>query len=133
MGSQTLLSKLYDVLETGKLNLDDLSPRIKELRLRQDELSKAKLQLEAEKIITGVRHVDDETVKAYAVDLKNLLEEAGIAEAKAFVRSFVKRIDINKKEAVMHYSLPMPRGENAQTIRVLPMVTPGGSKMTFPQ
>ncbi len=28
------LSKLYDVLETGKLNLDDLAPRIKELRAK---------------------------------------------------------------------------------------------------
>lgn len=32
------LAKLYDALETGKFDLDDLSPRIKELEARQDEL-----------------------------------------------------------------------------------------------
>ncbi len=122
------LSKLYDALETGKLNLDDLAPRIKELRLRQDELSKARLQLEAEQITSGVRHVDAEIVKAYALDLKNTLEAADITESKAFLRSFVERIDINKNEATIRYKLPMPQGENTQTVGVLPIVTPGGAE-----
>jgi len=84
------LSKLYDALETGKLSLDDLAPRIKELRTRQYELSKARLQLEAEKITRGIKHVDAEVIKSYARDLKSLLEEADIAESKAFLRSFIK-------------------------------------------
>jgi archaellum component FlaC len=66
------LSKLYDALETGKLSLDDLAPRIKELRTRQDELSKARLQSEAEKITRGVKHVDAEVIKSYVRDLKSL-------------------------------------------------------------
>ena len=37
------LSRLYDALETGKLDLDDLAPRIKELKTRQDELNKSKI------------------------------------------------------------------------------------------
>lgn len=49
------LSKLYDALETGKLSLDDLASRIKELRTRQDELHKARLQLEAEMAAQGQR------------------------------------------------------------------------------
>ena len=31
----TRLDKLYDAVETGKINLDDLTPRIRELRSRQ--------------------------------------------------------------------------------------------------
>ena len=31
------LSRLYDALETGKLALDDLAPRIQELRRRQEQ------------------------------------------------------------------------------------------------
>ena len=31
---KTRLSRLYDVLETGKLSLDELAPRIRELRSR---------------------------------------------------------------------------------------------------
>jgi site-specific DNA recombinase len=126
------LSKLYDALETGKFTLDDLAPRIKELRVRQDELSKTGLQLEAENIARGIRQVDVDTVKSYAEDLKNLLEEAEIAESKAFLRSFIKRIVINESEAVIHYSLPMPRGEQTQLVGVLPIDTPGGPKMIFP-
>jgi len=47
------LSKLYDALETGKLCLDDLAPRIRELRTREDELSKNRVQVEAEISGTG--------------------------------------------------------------------------------
>jgi chromosome segregation ATPase len=47
------LTKLYEALETGKLDLDDLAPRIKELKLRQDELSKARVLLEAEMAAQG--------------------------------------------------------------------------------
>jgi len=42
------LSKLYDALETVKLSLDDLASRIRELRTRQDELQKARIQVEAD-------------------------------------------------------------------------------------
>ena len=125
------LSKLYDALETGKLNLDDLAPRIKELRTRQDELSKARLQLEAEKITRGIKHVDAEVIKSYARDLKSLLEEADIAESKAFLRSFIKRIEIDKSQAVVHYNLPMPPdGKRRESLGVLPIDTPGGAEGT---
>jgi len=50
------LTKLYDALETGKLALDDLAPRIKELKTRADELSKARAIVEAELIVKGAQH-----------------------------------------------------------------------------
>lgn len=37
------LSRLCDALETGKLELNDIAPRIKELRNRQDELKKTRV------------------------------------------------------------------------------------------
>jgi chromosome segregation ATPase len=58
------LSKLYDALETGKLGLDDLSPRIKQLKARQDELAKARVQVEADMVVEGVQHVEVEAVKS---------------------------------------------------------------------
>jgi site-specific DNA recombinase len=121
------LSKLYDALETGKLSLDDLAPRIKELKTRQHDLGKAKVQLEAEMAMQGSTHVDAEIVKSYAEDLKSLLEEADIIESKSFLRSFVKRIEINKSEAVIHYNLPVPPySSKKQTAEVLPIDTLGG-------
>jgi site-specific DNA recombinase len=56
------LSELYDALETERLSLDDLAPRIKELRVRQDELSKATLLVEAEEVTRVVKHVNAEIV-----------------------------------------------------------------------
>ena len=121
------LSKLYDALETNKLSIDDLAPRIKELRSRQNELSKARLLLEAEKVTRVVKHVDAETVKAYARDLKCLLEETDVVESKSFLRSFIKRIEIDGENAKVHYILPMPPdGKTRESLEVLPMVTSGG-------
>ena len=125
------LSKLYDALETGKLSLDDLASRIKELRTRQDELHKARLQLEAEMAAHGATHIDAETVKSYAEDLKNLLGEADITESKSFLRSFIKRIEIDKSEAVIHYNLPVPLyRSDMQSAVVLPIDNHGGPKGT---
>jgi site-specific DNA recombinase len=121
------LSKLYDALETNKLSLDDLAPRIKELRSRQYELKKTKIQLEAEKVKRGIKHVDAEVVKSYAADLKCLLEEANVVESKAFLRSFIKRIEIDGENARVHYILPMPPDAKIrESLGVLPMVTVGG-------
>jgi transposase-like protein len=103
------LTKLFEALETVKLDLDDLASRIKELKLRQDELSKARVLLEAETAAQGVQQVDEALVKAYAEDLQALLEEAGLTERKAFLRSFVKRIEIAKGQVTVNYTLPFPQ------------------------
>jgi site-specific DNA recombinase len=121
------LSKLYEALETNKIGLDELAPRIKEMRSRQDELKKAKLQLEAEKVTREIKHVDAEVVKSYAADLKSLLEEVNVVESKAFLRSFIKRIEIDGGSAKIRYILPMPPdGNMKESLGVLPMVTFGG-------
>ena len=121
------LTKLYEALETGKLDLDDLAPRIKELKLRQDELSKARVLLEAEMAVQGVQQVDEAMVKAYAEDLRELLGEADLTERKAFIRSFVKRIEIDKGQVTVHYALPLPPdGRTSELAGVLPTVTFGG-------
>jgi len=46
-GINSRLEKLYDALETGKIGLDDLSPRIQQLRHRQEQLQSQKWELEA--------------------------------------------------------------------------------------
>ena len=126
------LSRLYDALETGRLGMDDLAPRIRELRTRQDELGKARLMLEAEMAAQGATHVDADTVKMYAEDLKSLLRESDITESKGFPRSFISRIEVNNNEVVMHYKLPLPPSRTyMQSAGVLPIDTLGGSNITF--
>ena len=121
------LAKLYDALETGKLELDDLAPRIKELKTRQGELSRARLHVEADMVVRRVEEIDVNTVKAYAQDLRSLLEEADITERKVFLRSFIKRIQVSKDEAKVYYNLPLPQtGASKVEVEVLPIDTFGG-------
>jgi len=84
------LSRLYDAWKPGKLVLEELAPRIKELKTRGDDLSKAILQIEAEMITCGVQDVKLATVQAYASDLRNILEESDFIDRKAFSTLFYK-------------------------------------------
>jgi len=130
---QTRLSKLYDALETDKLNLDDLAPRIKDLRSRQEELAATRLQLQMEQSTSKARHLNARMVKAYAEDLRRLLDEARVPERRAFLRSFIKRIEIDGGSARVHYIVPVPpEGGEGESVGVLPIVTLGGLIMTFP-
>ena len=125
------LSRLYDVLETGRLSLDELAPRIRELKRRQDELNKTRIQIEADMITQGVEEVDISIVKSYIRDLKSLLEESDITQRKAFLRSFIKRIEISKDKAIVYYHLPLPQDEERKVAAgVLPIDTPGGAEET---
>ena len=65
--------------------------------------------------------------KTYAQDLRSLLEESDFTERKAFLHSFIKRIEVNKGQVTIHYSLPLPQdGKERGTVEVLPTNTPGG-------
>ena len=126
--TRSRLSKLYDALETGKIKLDDLTPRIRELKSRQEDLNKARVQIEAEMVVDQVKQVDLSTVKSYARDLRMLLQESEITERKAFIRSFVKRIVIGKDQVTLHYRLPIPCGVGkGEELAVLPIGTVGGA------
>jgi hypothetical protein len=100
----------------------------KELKTRQDELTTERVQVEADLVVEGVQHVEMEAVKAYAEDLRSLLEEADFTQSKTFLRSFVKKITINRDKAKIQYRLPMPTdGKRLQSMSVLPIDTLGGA------
>ena len=118
------LGKLYEALETGTLTIDDLAPRIKDLKARQDGLQQKRVQTEADMVLEGVQHVDVDVVKSYAEDLRNLLGNSDLVQSKDFRRSFVKRITIEGGNVRVEYSLPMPPEVlNNQKEKVLPLDT----------
>jgi len=113
-----------EVQKTGKDSY--LAPRIKEKKARQDEFNKSRIQLEAELIAQGVEKVDVATVKCYAQDLRTLIEEAELVERKTFLRSFIKRIVVDKDQVTLLYKLPTPKKETLkEETAVLSIVTPG--------
>jgi len=85
------------------------------LKRRQDELSKNRVQVEADMVVQGAEEVDDiDIVKSYIRDLKSLLEESDIIERKAFLRSFIKRIEINGSRVIINYNIPLPNDKKVK-------------------
>ncbi len=102
------LARLYDALETGKLALEDLAPRIQELRQRKDNLAASRDEAKGRMGERRRELLDLKTVAAYADDLRAVLNEGTLAEQKGFVRSFVQEITVRGDEATIRYTIPLP-------------------------
>ena len=126
--AEARLARLYDALETGKLTIDDLSSRIKELKFRQEELEKKRANLETEIANRGIELLDVDLIKRRAQDLRQLLVESELTERKAFLRSFVKRIETDGKSVNVRYRMPIVPGVNGwEDVSVLPIDNLGGA------
>jgi DNA invertase Pin-like site-specific DNA recombinase/archaellum component FlaC len=121
------LERVYDAIETGKIALDDLAPRIRELRERQERLQARKQELHTLMSEQKAETATKEEVAECAEDLRNALETSSLAERKAFIRSFIKEIRITGDDALMTYALPMLPGEvTEEKVPVLGIVHYGG-------
>jgi site-specific DNA recombinase len=126
--TQARLARVYDAIETGKIELDDLAPRIKALQARIAELEKQRSRLGAEMANRGIENLNLAEVQRYARDLRQLLVESDISDRKAFLKTFVKRTEIDGNSATMRYKLPMgPRANGKDHASVLPIDTFGGA------
>ena len=102
------LDRLYNLVETTDLNVDDFKPRIREHRERQERLEAT--AEEARAILSQRREIldDVETITAYARDMSVFLNESELTERRAFIESFVKEIIVMPGNAVVRYTIPMP-------------------------
>ena len=125
------LEKLYDALETGQLNLNDLAPRIKELTEKRDLLLRARSEVD-EKLAAGrVDLVNKQLVLEYLKDLTGILEQGSVGERRTFLKSFVESIERHESEVVIHYSLLLPpHAIPVGTPGVLDLVSYGGPNWT---
>ena len=121
------LERLYDAIETGKVELDDLAPRIRQLRTRQEQLQDRKIEIENMLSDRRVELADLKVVRHYVNDLRNLLSESPLTERRAFIRSFVKEVKVTGDEALLTYTMPLPpEGITKEKTGVLPTVQYGG-------
>ena len=103
------LGKLYDALETDKLRIDDLAPRIQELRERQAQLTLAKEKTEEVFADRKVQLSDLRFVEKCADDSKELLpSKSTLAERRGFIRTFAKDIRVKDGKAKLMYTIPLP-------------------------
>ena len=111
--------------------MDDLSPRIQELRERQKQLNAAKWEMEA---LLADRHLeiaDEKTVRRFVEDLRALLGESPLMERRAFIRSFVKEVKVTCDRAILTYTMPMPpKGLTEEGVPVPRIVQYGGRYRT---
>jgi site-specific DNA recombinase len=122
------LHKLYDALETGKLDIEDLAPRIRELKAQMDDLEGNRIDLMKSIREAKVDLLEASVVRAYVDDLKALLSKGSIVEQKSFLRSFVKHIEVSLPQVVINYTMPLKTQKVEPLSReVLPFSYDGGA------
>ncbi len=125
------LERLYDAIETGKINLDDLAPRIHDLRNRQEKLQARKVQIQSFLSDRRVELASPEIVESYVDDLRNLLNNSSLAKRRAFIRSFVKDVKVTGDQVSLTYTMPLPpTGVSEENVGVLSTVQYGGQYWT---
>ncbi len=118
------LTKLYDALETGEFKGGELAPRIKALFDKKEELQKAKLEAEEALSNRAIELASAIVVQKSMLSLRTMLEEGDIIKQKTFLRSFIKRIDVNEENAKVVYTI-MPGETFTETVGVLPFIHDG--------
>ena len=106
---QRKLDNLYNVLESGKLDIDDIAPRIRELRVSIKQLRDQELSL-SQRLLSPIPTIAGSQMKEYVENLRDILSEGTIFEQKAFVRSFIKKITVYNDRVLLEYTYPLIDG-----------------------
>ena len=126
---QKKLERLYAALESGKVDIDDLAPRLKELRAQQREMSGKIDEALDDMNQVGHRPLDVAAMEKHLADLQNLLQSATFQESKTFLASFVRRVEFDKQQVSIEYTVPVASGsassERAEVRRIGRTGTPG--------
>ncbi len=100
--------KLYEAIETGKLSLEIIAPRLNDLHKDKNallaEYSEIRQQLEQE--VTLPKLTEDK-VKPVIKELKLFFKNSVLIEQRSFIRSFVRKINVNLSEAEIEYTIPL--------------------------
>ena len=104
---QKKLERLYAALEGGKVDIDDLAPRLKELRAEQRELREKTDEALDDINQAGHEPLDVVAMEKYVAELQGLLQSATFQESKAFLASFVRRVEFDKQQVRIEYTVPV--------------------------
>ena len=100
--------KLYEAIETGKLSLEIIAPRLNDLHKDKNallaEYSGIKQQLEQEVTLPTLT---EDKVKPVVRELKLFFKNSALVEQRSFIRSFIKKINVNLSEAEIEYTVPL--------------------------
>ena len=98
----------YELIESGALEIADVAPRLRELNAEKESLSAevARLDVQTPRAVNFPKP-SEETVAAYVEDLRHTLNEGSIMHQKAFLNSFIRRINVKDSEAEIEYTCPI--------------------------
>ena len=104
------LGRIWHIVETEDINVTHATHRIREHRDRQELLEVA--AEDARWILSERRALLDraDAIVSYAVRMSKYLRTCEYTETRAFVRSFVKEIQVKPGRVVIAYSIPTPNG-----------------------
>ena len=103
-----MLDRIWRVIEKTDLKIDDAAPRIREHMARTEQFETAAEQ--TSKALAERRVLLDkvEVVAAFAADMAEFRRTSDIIESKAFLRTFIRRIEVEAGRALINYTIPMP-------------------------
>lgn len=105
------LDKLYAALETGRFDMDDLAPRVKDLRAQIEALKAARIGLEVQQATKELRYSAAD-IERYSQDMRRVLENGSLFERKAFLREWIKRVTMDRHGGgTIEYALPLVGGK----------------------
>ena len=99
------LGRIWQAIETTDIEMADASDRIREHRERKEKLE---ITAEEARAILAERRVMLDSADTFAAEMSEFLKTSELTETKAFVRSFVKEIEVKPGKAAIVYSIPMP-------------------------
>ena len=126
------LNRLYEAIETANVDLDDLAPRIRDLKSRRAQVQRALADslpaAEAKRnMVAGLT-----TVRSHVEGLRSLLESACFGEQRAFLPSFVSSIDVWPGKILLRYTCPYSRRPKKQeTVSSLSIISNGTRNRTI--
>ncbi len=120
------LGRLYDALEGGRLHLDDLAPRIIELRRRRDALLEDRRDAESLTISRKTVQLCEREVASYVRNLSEVLGLGTLDEQKSILKSFVESVQVWGSQITINYTLPAARvsSETDQVLDIVPLGEP---------
>ena len=107
-GTEEKISNLIDTIETRGGN-----PQLHErLDKRENELKQLEIQLDGldESALDQLEFLNNpERIIACALDLRTYIESEDPEIARMFILSFINKVVVQGKQAIIHYRIPLPR------------------------
>ena len=121
------LSNVYNAIENGDVDYVLLKPRLVELKTQHDKLLARQAELESLISKRKIELAEPEVVKEYVEELRRFLDGSDLLERRAFIKGFIKEVNVKGNGGLIKYALPLPPDNiKEENLKVLPIVQYSG-------